>query len=358
MLFGGLIPKEAAVRGSKRRDERRLSGPQQLNNCFVRKNSQHNVSRHTCLHFQCGAYTQRMFSISQSKPVLAKQIENDSKVTAKETPQGAPVQKTWAAKAQTKQRETPLDRWQRLHAPVTDRIPVKSKVVSAEAQKLAASISEGSKQKCSAREAQEMIDTMTSAGISQPMWPNFKSMGFSENQAGAIHTQLKSSDEIDRRTSLGNLSQHADYASKTKGLVTAAKDILAGATPSLKGLTSAQATVIQNAARLGTGEQAKAVLSLLEFQLQAFITDSPTDLLDGDVATTKSGLETAIALQTHVLKSADKFDALKAQNDGFNSFSLLRELTVIDPVAAQKVGSAFANSIKEAQQRTRVDLIR
>ena len=251
-------------------------------------------------------------------------------------------------------RETPLDRWDRLHATIFDVPPRRTAVISQQAKDLAARVSSGSS-RMSPRLAQDMLDGLTAAGLAQPMWPHLQSMGFGDHEAAAIGNQLKSF-ESDRRTSLsamgGGVERLAAEGKQVKALATVVEALVAGKAPDLSRLSPAVAKALTNSARLGPGEQLEAARVLLELRLGGFITDSPIDLVDGDPAAAQSGLLAALAAQTtQVANAEDAGDLRLMKHYGFTAFGLLRELAVLDPAAAQKAGSAFAKALHDSEKR-------
>ena len=202
------------------------------------------------------------------------------------------------------------------------------------------------------RMAQEVIDGLTAAGIAEPVWPNLAGMGFREDEAGAIRQQLKSF-ELDRRTSIVGTSRLLPAAKTLEAMTDVVGALLAGRTPALDKLPAAQAQTLRGAARLGPDEQLRQASALLDLQLQHFITDSPADLLDVAPDAVKAGLQMSIASQARQLRTAEDAGAIRlARHEGFNAFGQLRELAVIDPVAAQKSGAAFVKELRAAEQRT------
>lgn len=261
----------------------------------------------------------------------------------------------WAAgRGMTAKRESPLDRWERLHASIIDLSPRRTAVISREAKDIAAKVSSGSS-RMSPRLAQDMLDGLTAAGLAQPMWPHLQSMGFGEHEAAAIANQLKSF-ELDRRTSLstmgGGLGRLAAEGKQVKVLASVVEALVGGKPPDLSKLSPAVATALSNAARLGPGEQLEAARSLLELRLGVFISDSPVDLVDGDPSSVRTGLLAAVAAQTKRIACAeDAGDLRLMKHYGFTAFGLLRELAVLDPAAAQKAGSAFARALHDSEKQ-------
>lgn len=254
-----------------------------------------------------------------------------------------------------------MDRWERLHATPLEVPQRRTAVISDRAKELAKSVS-SSGSKMSPRLAQDMLDGLTAAGLAEPMWPHLKSMGFNENEAAAIHDQLKSF-ENDRRTSLtamggAGVARLAAEGKQVKALATVVDALTAGRRPDLSKLPAPVATTISNAARLGPGEQLESARALLELKLSQFITDSPIDLVDGDPSAVKTGLEAAISAQIKQVSSAeDAGDLRLMKHDGFTAFGLLKELAVLDPAAAQRFGSAFANALHGAERRIGVTVL-
>lgn len=266
----------------------------------------------------------------------------------------APASRAWAVGRSPATRETPLDRWTRLHTPATEVPERRSAVISQRARELAARVSSGSSH-MSPRLAQDMLDGLTAAGLAEPVWPHLKSMGFGEDEAAAIHDQLKSF-ELDRRTSLsamgGGVARLAAEGKQVTALAAVVDALVAGKKPDLSRLPPAVAKAITNAKRLGDGEQLEAARSLLELRLGAFITDSPIDLVDGDPAAARTGLLAALAAQTRQVSDAqDAGDLRLMRHEGFTAFGLLQELAVLDPAAAQRAGSAFARALHDSERR-------
>lgn len=205
------------------------------------------------------------------------------------------------------------------------------------------------------RLAQDMLDGLTAAGLAEPMWPHFKSMGFSENEAAAIHDQLKSF-ELDRRASLANIgggvARLMDEGKQVQALAAVVDALVAGKPPELTKLPPAVAKTISNTKRLGEGEQLKAATALLELRLAAFITDAPLELIDGDPKSARTGLLAALAAQTKLVAAAPDDGALGVlKHEGFTAFGLLKELAVLDPAAAQRAGAAFARALHDTERR-------
>lgn len=206
-----------------------------------------------------------------------------------------------------------------------------------------------------------MLDGLTAAGLAQPMWPHFQSMGFGEHEAATIGNQLKSF-ESDRRTSLsdmgGGVARLAAEGQQVKALASVVDALVAGKTPDLSKLSPALARALTNSARLGPGEQLEAARSMLELRVGAFITDSPIDLVDGDPVAARTGLLSALAAQTKQVAAAeDAGDLRLMKHYGFTAFGLLRELAVLDPAAAQKAGSAFAKALHDSEKRIGVTVL-
>lgn len=209
----------------------------------------------------------------------------------------------------------------------------------------------------SPRLAQDMIDGLTSAGVAQPIWPNFESMGFRRDEAGQINALLKSF-ELDRQTSIPGIARHATDSKRLQALTTAMDSVLAGRTPTLTGLSPAQSQTLKNATRLGPGGQLEIGRSMLELQLSVFVTDEAADLIDGNPAVTQAGMETAIKVYTRLLSQADDVGSLLSIKEDCRSvFGLLRELAVLDPAVAHKSGSAFAKALRETEQRVGARLL-
>lgn len=268
--------------------------------------------------------------------------------------------RAWAAGTRQANRESPLDRWARLHATPVEVPARRTAVVSERAKELAKSVS-SSGSRMSPRLAQDMLDGLTAAGLADPLWPNLKSMGFGEDEAAAIHDQLKSF-ENDRRTSLsargGGVARLAAEGKKTVALATVVEALAAGKQPDLSKLSPALATAIGNAKRLGEGAQLEAARTLLENQLGAFITDSPIDLVDGAPDAAKAGILAAISAQTAQVKGADDAGDLRLmKHHGFTAFGLLKELAVLDPAAAQKAGLAFAKALHDREEQLGVKVL-
>lgn len=259
--------------------------------------------------------------------------------------------RTWTAPTSRRALpEEPFDRWHRLHQPVVE-VPERRSPISARAREIAGRVA-GSGTAMSPRLAQDMLDGLTAAGLAEPMWPNFAGMGFKEDEAATIRDQLKSF-ELSRRTSIPGTERLVPEAKTLEALSAVVRALLEGRSPPLGKLPAVQAKVLQNAGRLGADEQLRQAANLLDFQLEHFITDSPSELLGVAPATVKAGLETSIAAQAHALKQATEGIELDSlTHDGFSAFGQLRELAVLDPVAAQKAGAAFVKELRAAEQRT------
>lgn len=262
--------------------------------------------------------------------------------------------RAWSAANRQATRESPLDRWTRLHTPPLEIPERRTAVISDRARELARSVS-SSGSRMSPRLAQDMLDGLTAAGLADPLWPHLKSMGFGEDEAAAIHDQLKSF-ENQRRTSLANLgggvARLAAEGKKVKALAVVVEALVAGKQPDLSRLSPALATTITNAKRRGEGAQLEAARTQLELQLGTFLTDSPIELVDGDPAAVKAGLLAALSAQTAQVSSAqDAGDLRLMKHDGFTAFGLLKELAVLDPAAAQKAGAGFAKALHERERR-------
>jgi hypothetical protein len=271
----------------------------------------------------------------------------------------SPAWATGSTRAASK-REAPLDRWARLHTAPLEVPERRTAVISQRARDLASSVST-SGSRMSPRLAQDMLDGLTAAGLAEPMWPHLKSMGFGEHEAAAIHDQLKSF-ENDRRTSLssmgGGVARLATEGKQVKALATVVEALVAGKTPDLSKLPPAVSTALTNAKRLGAGEQLEAARALLELRLGAFITDSPIDLIDGDPAAARAGLEAALSAQTQQVSKAEAAGDLRLmKHHGFTAFGLLKELAVLDPAAAQKAGAAFAKALHESERRIGITVL-
>lgn len=263
----------------------------------------------------------------------------------------SPTTRAWTPTGGAR-REAPLDRWERLHQPVLE-VEERRNPVSARARELAGRVTEGAGSRMSPRLAQDMLDGLTAAGLAEPMWPHFKSMGFQEDEAATIRDQLKSF-ELGRRTSIIGTERLLPAAKALEGLTAVVRALLDGRAPPLAGLPPAQATVLEKAGRLGRDEQLERAMNLLDLQLESFITDSPVELLDVAPAAVKAGLEASIAAQAFVVsRAADDGELELLTHQGFSAFGQLRELAVIDPVAAQKAGSAFVKALRAAETRTR-----
>jgi|GEM_PF-5073535 len=263
-----------------------------------------------------------------------------------------PTTRAWGTSpAATTRRESPLARWERLHQPVID-VPARRSPISDKAREMAASVSRGSGERMTPRMAQEVIDGLNAFGLAEPVWPNLAGMGFREEEAGAIREQLKSF-ETSRRTSIVGTERLRPAAKSVEALTNVVGALLAGREPALDKLPAAQAQVLRGAGRLGRDEQLRQASALLDVHLEQFITDSPADLLDVSPAVVKAGLEMAIAAQARQLETAEDAGAIRlARHEGFSAFGQLRELAVIDPVAAQKSGAAFVKELRAAEQRT------
>ena len=248
-----------------------------------------------------------------------------------------------------------MARWERLHTTPFEVPERRTAVISDRAKELAKSVS-GSGSRMSPRLAQDMLDGLTAAGLAEPLWPHLKSMGFKEEEAAAIHDQLKSF-ENDRRTSLtamggAGVARLANEGKQVKALANVVEALVAGRTPDLSKLPAPVATAIGNAARLGPAEQLESARAMLELRLGNFITDSPIDLVDGAPAAAQAGIQAAISAQIKQVSSAqDVGDLRLMKHEGFTAFGLLKELAVLDPSAAQRFGSAFANALHSAEGR-------
>ncbi len=242
----------------------------------------------------------------------------------------------WTATARAGVAESPVDRWQRLHAPVLEPVAVKSPI-SAEARAHARAMGG------TPREAQDMMDTLNGFGLAEPMWPHFKSMGFGENEAGMLRESLKRFDDGRRTSIVGveRLTPRAQTASKLSAVVEALID---GRTPDLSKLDATHARLI---GRAGDDALTRAT-ALLESELSHFITDSPVDLVDGRTADVKRALVAVIKSETSQLEHGDAAAVRKLKHDGLRSIGLLRELAVLDPREAQRVGSVFAKALHAA----------
>ncbi len=243
----------------------------------------------------------------------------------------------WTARVTARTTETPVDRWQRLHAPVLQPVVIKSRTISAEAKQMTG---------IAAKEAQEIIDALNGYGLAEPMWPHFKSMGFRETDAGMLREALKRFD-ASRRTSLVGVARLEPRAANTQKLAALVDALIAGKSGAAE-LAKLPKQFVDVLSRAGESRQERAA-NLLEAELSHFITDSPVDLVDGNTAVIQQGLSAAIRAETSRLAEADDATLRKMKHEGLSSIGLLRELAVLNPREAQTLGAAFASALHAAE---------
>ncbi len=311
--------------------------PLKLDNQIKRVLSDHRVQKREAAELIAAAKSDGKVSASERK-ALSKLLGDDRFDPSAKAALCAFLGETSPASARLgSSLEARMDRWTNLHQTVLE--PVRFRTPGKRS------------------EEQEMDDTLIGFGLAEPMWSEFKAMGFRKTEAYDARRAMKSFD-ASRFTSIADscgterLEPKAQLVADLAAVVDAFR---LGSEPDLSRLPTAHADLIRRAARTQTPPLERALASL-EMELGQFFTNSPVELLGVAPEKIQAALEAAILAHASLLEQGDgnTLRTYRHNDSGFHTFStfgLLRELSVLEPERAREVGTVFAKALHSAQRR-------
>ncbi len=220
-----------------------------------------------------------------------------------------------------------------------------------------------SAQKLTPREAQDLFDDLTALAKTNPFWADLKGMGVKDHEASVVVTSMIKVDGAERQTSVAQ-DKGADWLKKELAAVGPLSNtvdaLLSGASidDAVKGLPEVRAKAILGAKNSGPAAVLALAVKQLEWQLGQAFTDSATDLLNHPKELCQ-GFDAALRGRTEWLKTKGSERLAVKQfilnGDFGDAFVQLRQLVVLDPAKAHKLGRLFVDQLRQAAVGTDTD---